>query len=197
MSHAMVVNGSEARPSAAAQARKSLEDTWVIDPADERGSYDLEVFGPNGFFRSFKGGLAPDRRHGGDAKPEIRVRYDVHMRAITLSARNDGRRSLTLTVTANADRTDGPWRLHLPPGREQEKSWSVRGSGSWYDLTVASTSAGFERRCAGRLETGRDGVSGPAMPPTSSDRRTGVRRRGSRTGRGWPAPRPCGSRPTS
>jgi phospholipase C len=145
------------------QARKSLEDSWAIDLAGE-GTYDLEVFGPNGFFRSFKGHIAPDRRgHDGDALPEIRVRYDVRRRAITLSARNDGRRSLTLTVTANAYRTDGPWRLHLAPGREQEKSWSVHDSGNWYDFTVASTSAGFERRFAGRLETGRDGVSDPAM----------------------------------
>jgi phospholipase C len=35
-------------------------------------------------------------------------------------------------------------------------------SGNWYDLT-ARTDQGFLRRFAGRLETGKDGVSDPAV----------------------------------
>jgi phospholipase C len=82
-----------------------------------------------------------------------------------LSARDRRRRALTPTVTANANRTDGPWRLHPAPGQERELRWSVRGSGNSYDFTATSPSpsAAFERRFAGRLETGRDGVVDPAM----------------------------------
>jgi len=38
-------------------------------------------------------------------------------------------------------------------------------TGGWYDFTVAA--AAFERRFAGRLETGQDSVSDPAMGMTA------------------------------
>jgi phospholipase C len=38
-------------------------------------------------------------------------------------------------------------------------------SGHWYDLTLL-TKEGFVRRFAGRLETGKNGVSDPAMGST-------------------------------
>ena len=36
-----------------------------------------------------------------------------------------------------------------------------RDSGAWYDITVSAE--GFERRLAGRIETGRHSISDPAM----------------------------------
>ncbi|RZL89201.1 MAG: DUF756 domain-containing protein, partial [Variovorax sp.] len=38
---------------------------------------------------------------------------------------------------------------------------NLKKSGDWYDFTV--TSENFERRFAGRVETGKPGVSDPAM----------------------------------
>jgi phospholipase C len=40
---------------------------------------------------------------------------------------------------------------------------SVEHSGNWYDYTVSDASSGFERRFAGRMETGRPSVTDPAM----------------------------------
>lgn len=39
--------------------------------------------------------------------------------------------------------------------------WNLERSGSWYDFTVKSEA--FERRFAGRVETGKASVSDPAM----------------------------------
>ncbi|MGR5475502.1 phospholipase domain-containing protein [Vibrio astriarenae] len=35
--------------------------------------------------------------------------------------------------------------------------------GNWYDFTVTVPQGGFTRRFAGRMETGKDSVSDPAM----------------------------------
>ncbi len=40
----------------------------------------------------------------------------------------------------------------------------LRASHGWYDVRVTvDTDSAFERRFAGRVETGRDGVSDPAL----------------------------------
>ncbi len=48
----------------------------------------------------------------------------------------------------------------MPAGGRATRELSVTNSGSWYDFTVSGNR--FERRAAGRLETGRHGVSDPA-----------------------------------
>jgi phospholipase C len=40
--------------------------------------------------------------------------------------------------------------------------WDVSKSGNWYDLALTAAH-GFARRFAGRLETGNNSVSDPAM----------------------------------
>jgi phospholipase C len=142
------------------EAGMSLDDIWT-DPAADSGLYDLEVFGPTGFFRSYRGSAV--KTSGPSAAPEAWVRYDPAGAAVVLEARNDGGRAVTLTVTPNAYRSDRPRKLTIAPGKQVAKSWSLRDSGHWYDLTAAEPESGFERRFAGRLETGKDGVSDPAM----------------------------------
>jgi len=44
-----------------------------------------------------------------------------------------------------------------------EHHWPLQESGNWYDFTVTEAESGFERRFAGRLETGQHGVTDPAM----------------------------------
>lgn len=66
-------------------------------------------------------------------------------------------------VTANAYGHRGT-TLSVPAGGAETLTWDLAASGFWYDLsvTVAQLPA-FTRRFAGRLETGRDSVSDPAM----------------------------------
>ncbi|MGT2434369.1 phospholipase domain-containing protein [Cupriavidus basilensis] len=43
-------------------------------------------------------------------------------------------------------------------------TWTLRSQHAWYDLTVtASSDAGFARRLAGHVETGRVSASDPAL----------------------------------
>ncbi len=139
------------------EAGRTLEDAFWNVRADG-GKYDLWLCGPAGFIRTFRGAFpAPQDAPG----PEIRVRLDRAAGALLLEARNEGARAAEVVVTANAYRKDGPWRLRLAPGRVVSKRWSLAASRSWYDFTVRA--GAFEHRLAGRVETGRPGVSDPAM----------------------------------
>src|SRR5262249_20367468 len=67
------------------EPHKHLQDRWAFG-TNRRAQYDLSVYGPNGFFRSFKGTLGS--RHG--ANLDIRETYDEEQNAISLSITNNG-----------------------------------------------------------------------------------------------------------
>lgn len=74
---------------------------------------------------------------------------------------NKGGMPCELTVRPNAYRSDGPWTFPVAARGRAKGAWSVIDSGNWYDFTV--TAPDFERRFAGRMETGEPGSSDPAM----------------------------------
>lgn len=139
------------------EAGKSLQGRWQ-QPGP---SYDLWVIGPNGFHRRFQGNaLLP----GVGAQPEVRVCYDIANGDVVLKMRNAGTADCSFVVSANAYRSDGPWRFTVKPGEEQEYTWALYDSAAWYDFTAqVEQQAGFVRRFAGRVETGRPSFSDPAM----------------------------------
>jgi phospholipase C len=140
------------------EAGKQLADHWNTGASDS-GKYDLWVYSSNGFVRSFSGdALATDTAA---FKPEVQVCYEPANGQVYLKVHNGGSAAGTVTVTSNAYRTDGPWTLEVAAGQTGTQHWNLDGSGHWYDFTV--TADGFERRFAGRVETGKPGVSDPAM----------------------------------
>ncbi|WP_027729682.1 phospholipase C, phosphocholine-specific [Variovorax paradoxus] len=141
------------------EAGKDLSDTWHI--SGDAGKYDLWIMSQNGYLRHLTG----DTRKSGPAQPECQVCYDVANGDVIVHMRNTGTAACSVTVKANAYRTDGPWVLNLPAGGATiEQAWSLDGSGSWYDFSVTrSDDPSYLRRFAGRVETGRDSVSDPAM----------------------------------
>ena len=83
---------------------------------------------------------------------------------------NDGAQPVKVTVVANAYRLrhhDHQTSIVVAPHRTIERRWSLAFSGGWYDFTV--TADAFERRFAGRMETGQDSVSDPAMGMTVTE----------------------------
>jgi len=143
------------------EAGKSLSDYWsAVSVA--AGKYDLQVFGPNGFLREFKGDIA--LATGTHAQPEVQTRYDVADGRLALVLRNVGTASCRVTVRPNRYSTEAA-RIHtLAAGAQLIDVWSVTGSGHWYDLSITSDSdAGYLRRIAGHMETGLPSVSDPAL----------------------------------
>lgn len=137
---------------------KMISDAWKA-VADNAGRYRLWVLGPNGYHRHFAGDLNALRS---GPNPEVRVCYDPEGNAVRLTIMNMGDAPATVSVQANAYRHDGPWTYTVAPGMQLEPSWSLAETQSWYDFTL-TMDGGFGRRFAGRLETGKDGVSDPAM----------------------------------
>lgn len=138
------------------EAGKRLRDAW--DVSTDNCTYDLWILGPNGFHRHFCGKLPVSKA---SAHPEIEVRYDVHGRAVQLLMKNTGGMPCELTVRPSAYRSDGPWRFRVRARGRAKGEWSLVDSANWYDFTV--TAPDFERRFAGRMETGEHSISDPEM----------------------------------
>ncbi len=115
--------------------------------------------------RRFRGKL-PATLNGGAGLPETRVCYDVANGGVYLEMHNIGNISCNLSVAPSAYRTDGPWNFALAPGQVIQQQWDLSPARSWYDFTVTANVVDgnlFMRRFAGRVETGVDGISDPAM----------------------------------
>ena len=128
-------------------AGKALAASWAgLDR-------DLWVLGPNGFHRRFRGDMAA---------PIVNLRRGPGG-GVTLRLTNAGATPIDVAVAANAYGL-APWRVRIAPGAVSSRSWPLRASSGWYDLTVATPAhPGFLERLAGRIETGRASVSDPAM----------------------------------
>jgi phospholipase C len=140
------------------EAGKQLSDTWDT-AATDAGNYQLQVYAPNGFYRSFLGNTLAQSNVA--FNPEGQICYDPSSGDIYLKVHNTGSGFGTVTVTSNAYRTDGPWTMTVAANSTESLNWDLRASGRWYDFTV--TSGTWQRRFAGRVETGADSISDPAM----------------------------------
>ncbi|NKF24626.1 phosphocholine-specific phospholipase C [Solimonas marina] len=143
------------------EAGKTLTGDW--DLGDDLGAYDLWVLGPNGYHRAYRGAT---RELSAAVQPEVEIACDNHrpLVVLTVRLRNDGRHPCRFRIDAMAYRNGGPWAVNVPPRSEREFRWPVGDDGHWYDFEVScDASASFKRRFAGRIETGGDTISDPAM----------------------------------
>jgi phospholipase C len=120
-------------------------------------SYDFSVFGPNGFLRTFGGGLA-----AGSANLTVNAIYDKESEGIAVVIRNDGSSDEKVSIF---DAYSGKTRTYLlHPHDSITYASRLQESFGWYDLTVrADSDASFERQLAGHVETGRPSVTDPAI----------------------------------
>jgi phospholipase C len=140
------------------EAGKLLNDTWNTVAADQ-GAYELWVYGPNGFVRHFVGNTV--QQATAPFNPEIQVCYAPTAGQIWLKVHNAGTADGSVSVTANAYLAGGPWTLNVGAQSTGTLNWDLSASANWYDFTVAAALSA--RRYAGRMETGADGISDPAM----------------------------------
>jgi phospholipase C len=138
------------------EPHKRLSDSWDVT-AIGASAYDVSVYGPNGFFRSFKGGVADAR-----AKLDVRPTYNEASVGITLKISNEADQTAKVHVL---DKYTGNGIVQeLKPHQSISKSWSLAPMFGWYDLVITvDQDPGFEHQLAGHLETGQDSISDPAM----------------------------------
>jgi phospholipase C len=137
-------------------AREELSDAWgpaLIDPA----AYALSVHGPNGFLRTFQGGIA------GNARTNLHITstYDSGGLGIALHIQNRGEACRVRIADAYRKQTTSH---DLGAGQTLDSNCPLESSFGWYDLAVSVDSdSGFQRRLAGHVETGKDSMTDPAI----------------------------------
>lgn len=139
------------------EPRKTLSGAFQLLALDG-SAYDLEVHGPNGFFRAFRGGAVLAQATDLD----VRTRYDRRSGGVTVEIENEGHTSRKVSIT---DRYTGDrFQETLAPGKRWKKVTPSRRHFGWYDLVVrVAEDPAFEYVLAGHVETGRESISDPAM----------------------------------
>ncbi|MFY0254047.1 phosphocholine-specific phospholipase C [Chitinophaga sp. 30R24] len=148
--------------SYAVKAGDRLQDTWPL-AAFEDAQYHLRVYGPNGFYREFAGNAE-------DPKVEIQC---IYQRSITNTKKLTGNVALKLmnhgdkaveVVIDDMGYHKGQLKKMVAPRTEATLVIDLIQSKGWYDLAVkVSGSRLFAQRYAGRVETGKEGISDPVM----------------------------------
>jgi phospholipase C len=134
-----------------------VTDNWSV-AAIGASTYDLSVYGPNGFYRAFRGGVSG--RH--TANLQVRAVYDEQGKDIELVISNRASQSARISVFNRY--TSRTVTLELGPGDSESKSWSLNRTSGWYDLTITvDGDPRFHHQVAGHLEDGEDSISDPLM----------------------------------
>ncbi len=142
----------------AVKAGDALQDGWKL-AAFPGKQYDLELHGPNGFFRKFT---------GDEADPDLQV-VCAYEKNKTGSGRFSGNiflsfqtsTALEIEITDNAY---GQPTIQKKTNKDGSLTLHLSKSQRWYDFTIkVKNHPHFSKRYAGRVETGEAGVSDPAM----------------------------------
>ncbi len=138
------------------EAGRTLDD-FVTLPL---GPYDLELHGPNGFLRGFRG-VAVEAE---DPALEAEARFDAARGRLMITLSNNGDEPATLEVAPNAYLRGRARRRDVQMGAEVVDAWDVSPSGHWYDFIVTNPyDPTFQRRIAGHGEDGRPSISDPLL----------------------------------
>ncbi len=140
----------------------TVADSWPLN-AFEENRYHLCVYGPNGFYREFRGTPA-------DPLLNFRCEYETTGKKITgnLDLRMSNVSNGAITVVIE-DHSYGYGRQTkvIPANGQVSFIINLAKSFRWYDFSVTIKDIpGFEQRYAGRVETGEQGYTDPYMGKT-------------------------------
>jgi phospholipase C len=138
----------------------NIKDTWNI--ADfENGNYHLEVHGPNGFFRSLKG----DNK---EVPVNILCNYPTAGNSNTLTGnieialQNKGTAIHSIEITNNY--SGSTQTREVGPDASASVKVDLGKNYGWYDVSIkVKGNNTFEKRYAGKVETGKETFTDPMM----------------------------------
>lgn len=159
--------GEEVRAwSYAVSAGDELTGSWPVNDF-ENNRYHLRIYGPNGFFREFNGDVS---------EPAIDVKglYEQNKAGrkgltgrMIIQVNNRTNQSRMIEITDNAYRGGKRTQALGAKGSKSAQLnivWDTAKSFGWYDFSVRiKGNALFERRYAGRVETGMASKTDPLM----------------------------------
>ena len=151
------VNGMRAA-TYAVRAGDSLTQSFPLT-LFENAQYEIDVHGPNGFFRTFRGGRDT---------PPLNVQITYEKRAgqytgnLVLHLKNTGKQAFDTKIKDNAYGSS-PVTQRVAAGQTHKLQLPVVQTHLWYDFSVNIAGMDAESRFAGHVETGRHSISDPFM----------------------------------
>jgi len=122
-------------------------------------TYELQCFGANGFFRSFKGAKEPDA-----VNIKVAPEMSNPKRAtgnLVITARSTAPTTLMITDHAYGQ---GTKTIVIKGGKSYLQILEASKTNGWYDFTISiKDNTAFSQRYAGRVETGQQSISDPQM----------------------------------
>ncbi len=162
--YAITKGGNMSIRNYAVEAGEHVHDSWALD-ALENSRYNLRVYGPNGFFREFRGSAD-------DPPVDIHFEYALKKSADRMlsggievrSVNRDGLKNYSVEVHDHSYKT-GDAKRTLAPGGPATLAIDTHPSFGWYDFSVRiAEDERFEKRYAGRVETGKRSFSLSCAP---------------------------------
>lgn len=135
--------------SYALTAGDELKDSWLLNDFRD-GRYHLRVYGPNGFYREFSGAAS-------EPHASVSCRYDK---------RTGNPMLLVEGVLEAVDIIDNAYHTPVKPLKTAGTNTvpiDVSKSYGWYDFSVKPKTRNWEKRFAGRVETGKHSMTDPFM----------------------------------
>lgn len=127
-------------------------------------NYDLNVNGPNGFFRRFKGNINDPAIHINCLYEKTGTLSKKPSGNIELFLENKGSKALKLEIMDNVYKNSPSKHITLEPLQKLKVLMNLKNSSSWYDFTVATPEhKGYTRQFAGHVETGEVSITDPFM----------------------------------
>lgn len=140
-------------------ANASSGDYWHVI-AYGGGHYDLEMIGPNQFYRRFQGFLDPAAWLG-QFEPEVRLINNGVGHALSLVLDNTGtNNTATFTVLDRITKSSNPSKTFVVAPK-QSRTVSLSATNGWYDLKITLNNSSFMQSLVGCIE----GTPGITRPP--------------------------------
>lgn len=150
-------NGEVKTRNYALKAGDSITDTWMLD----NEKFEFEVYGPNGFYRSFKVNAVPNSF---DSKLRYQEGKDRKYNGnIELEIKNISSKTIQVEIVDLAYKT-GLKSITLSKNEYKKVVLDLSKSHAWYDILVktkGSKEAGWHY--AGHVETGKESFTDPQM----------------------------------
>jgi len=139
----------------------TVKDEWLLDEF-ENGEYLLRVYGPNGFFREFKGSAAAQPVHA-KLQYENLTKIPGYTGNIEIVLHNNSHTDQTVLIADNAYKA-APKTVLLKAGKQQVLRIDTQKYFHWYDLSVTvKNTPHFAVRFAGHVETNSASKTDPFM----------------------------------
>lgn len=148
-------------------ADKTVQDTLSL--ADfKSGQYDLNIDGPNGFFRGLTGNYEDPALTVLCAYEQNKLLFNnkslqTFTGNIELQIESQAEKALEIVLLDNAYKTT-KYEFVIKPGQHKKVKINLSKQFNWYDFTLrVKGNKQFSRRFAGHVETGKPSMTDPYM----------------------------------